>query len=106
MRKRAKRLSGLPSEHETKGKSAVRNAEYYTRQAEAGLEKGNCREALSGILFSTGAINVWLTHIGESEGKLSLHNGPVDRLEPVVDRFKRECLRKPGLLDRFKRKGR
>lgn len=110
MRKRGKRFSGTPSDHAQSVEHAAGTTEYHAHQAEAALEEGDCKGALDDMLRSNGAMSVALIHVAESRStgnnnrKGDLLVGAEQALNHAVGLFKQECVRKPGLLDRLRKR--
>jgi hypothetical protein len=106
MYKRTKRLAGLPSEHARR--AAIREDKFLddVKDMRAAIREGDCRSALRALINGAENYALAYTHAQESAGALKLSPEAFDRRRDIQIEFKEACLRKPGLLDRFRKKRR
>lgn len=107
MRKRSKRLSGLPSEHNARIPKHTGKIFAEVSAADKALQARRCDRAfehLSNAEFSRGALSVDAADSGRSYTVRAMREDFDLGFHDIMKQFRAECLRKPGLLDRFRKK--
>jgi hypothetical protein len=106
-KRRTKGLSGLPSEHAARMPKHAAKIETQTTKTQAAIANRRCSDALDRLMeaeFARGALSV---DAHDSEKGYTVRDMQEDfdlGFRDAEREFRKHCLRKPGLLDRFRRK--